>query len=293
MRLVSYGPSGHERAGVMLDDTTIMDLQTATNGRITHIRGLLEDGEPGLDSIRKIIADGPPENSKVSAAAERLGPPITNPSKIVCVGLNYHCHASEQAAKIPKGPLLFSKAVSSLSGNGDPIWYPEGETHLDYETELAFVFGKKAFRVQPEDFEEYVAGYTVMNDVSGRDVQFGDRQWYRGKSADSFCPIGPYLVTADEVPDPHDLRIKAVLNGEVRQDGTTRDLIFKIPEVLAIATLNITFLPGDIIATGTPAGVGIFMKPSACMKLGDEIVVSVESIGTLTNRVCSREQGSI
>jgi 2-keto-4-pentenoate hydratase/2-oxohepta-3-ene-1,7-dioic acid hydratase in catechol pathway len=272
----------------MRGDDTVVDLEIATNGKITSINSLLEQGEAGLSLVRQTMEEELPGESLKSASDVRFGPPVTQPSKIVCVGLNYHCHANEQGAKLPKKPMLFSKASLSLSGHGDPIFYPTEEEHLDYEAELAFVIGKKAFRVSEDDWESYVAGYTVVNDVSARDAQFGDRQWWRGKSCDSHCPMGPYLVTRDEVPDPHDLRVKAILNGEVRQDGTSSDLIFKIPEILALATLNITFLPGDVIATGTPAGVGIFMKPPACMSPGDVISVSVEKIGTLTNKVSER-----
>ena len=288
MKLVSFGPKGKERPGVMRGDDVVIDLEIATNGKITSINALLNEGETGLSLVRETMEKELPGEALKSAADVRFGPPITEPSKIVCVGLNYHCHANEQGAKLPKKPILFNKAALSLSGHGDPIMYPVDEEHLDYEAELAFVFGKKAFRVPAEDWESYVVGYTVVNDVSARDAQFGDRQWWRGKSCDSHCPMGPYLVTRDEVPDPHDLQVKAILNGEVRQNGTTSDLIFKIPEILALATLNITFLPGDVIATGTPAGVGIFMKPTACMSPGDVISVSVEKIGTLTNKVSER-----
>ena len=212
-----------------------------------------------------------------------------NPSKIVCLGLDYRGHAEEQKARLPERPLLFSKASTSLAGNGDPIWYPADEEHLDYEVELALVIGEPGVRIPSEEWESYVAGYTVMNDVSGRDAQRADRKWFRGKSFDSCCPLGPFLVTRDEIPDPHALGLTARLNGELRQEGHTSDLIFSLGEILAFVSRNITLLPGDIIATGTPCGVGIFRDPPACMKPGDEIVVSVESIGTLTNRVEERQ----
>jgi 2,4-diketo-3-deoxy-L-fuconate hydrolase len=249
-------------------------------------------GEAGLERVAGLIADKNNERRIVPARDVRLGPPVTNPSKIIGMGLNYHSHASEQNVRLPKQPLLFSKAVTSLAGNGDPIWYPEGEEHVDYEVELAFVIGKPAFRVDPDDWESYVAGYTIVNDVSARDAQFADRKWFRGKSYDSFCPMGPCIVTADEILDPHDLRLTASLNGELRQEGHTGDLIFNIPEILAFASRNITLLPGDVIATGTPSGVGIFRDPPACMKPGDEISVYLEKVGTLTNRIVERMENS-
>jgi 2-keto-4-pentenoate hydratase/2-oxohepta-3-ene-1,7-dioic acid hydratase in catechol pathway len=146
------------------------------------------------------------------------------------------------------------------------------------------------FRADPQDWETYIAGYTIVNDVSGRDAQFADRKWFRGKSYDSFCPMGPCIVTRDEIPDPHTLRITSALNGELRQDGHTSDLIFNIPDILAYVSRNITLLPGDVIATGTPSGVGIFRDPPACMNPGDEIAVTLEGVGTLTNRVEERTQ---
>jgi 2,4-diketo-3-deoxy-L-fuconate hydrolase len=287
MKLVSFGPAGQERPGILSGTDEIVDIDLATGSDISSIRALLELGEVGLDRARALV-EKPPEGALVSRSDVRLGPPVTNPGKIVAIGQNYKSHTDEQGAELPPRPLLFSKAVTALAGDGDPIFYPEEEEHVDYEVELAVVFLKKAFRVDPADWEDYVAGYTIVNDVSARDTQFGNHQWYRGKSPDSFCPMGPYLATRDEVPDPHDLQLKAVLNGEVRQDGSTRNLIFTLPEIIASATMNSTFMPGDVIATGTPAGVGIFMKPPACMEVGDEIVISVTGLGTLTNRLATR-----
>lgn len=290
MKLISYGPAGEERPGVLLGRETILDLRLASGDEIRTVRQLLGLGESGIEQVAGWIAAGPEEERLRSVREERLGPPVTNPSKIVGMGLNYHSHAEEQNARLPKRPLLFSKAVTSLAGDGDSIWYPVDEEHVDYEVELAFVIGKPAFRIKQEDWESYVAGYTIVNDVSARDTQFADRKWFRGKSCDSFCPMGPCIVTRDEIPDPHNLRLTATLNGELRQEGHTSDLIFKIPEILAFASRNITLLPGDVIATGTPCGVGIFRDPPACMKPGDEISMYIENIGTLTNRVEERKR---
>ncbi|MDJ0763484.1 MAG: fumarylacetoacetate hydrolase family protein [Myxococcota bacterium] len=288
MKLVSFGPPGEELPGVLLDNDRILNIYSASTGNINTMRQLLALGAPGLAQVSEWIANGPEDRFVIPAKGVRLGPPVTNPTKVVGVGLNYHSHTDEQSARLPKKPLLFSMSTTCLSGDGDPILYPIDDENVDYEAELAFVIGAPAFRVNPEDWQAYVAGYTIVNDVSGRDAQFSDRKWFRGKSFDTFCPMGPYIATRDEIPDPHKLSISAHLNGEVRQDGNTKDLIFKIPELLAFVTQNITFLPGDVIATGTPGGVGIFCDPPACMKVGDEIKITVQGIGTLTNRVCER-----
>jgi len=274
---------------VLLDDNQLLDVAVASGGRITTLRQLLEWGEAGLRLVNA-WASSPSHLWLKTLTGVRLGPPVTDPSKIVGLGLNYRTHAEEQNARIPERPLLFSKACTSLAGNRDPIWYPVDEEHLDYEVELAIVIGRPAFRVEPENWEAYVAGYTIVNDVSARDAQMSDRKWFRGKSCDSCCPMGPWIVTKDELPDPGSLRLTATLNGELRQEGNTSDLIFPIPEILAFATRNMTFHAGDVIATGTPCGVGIFRDPPACMKPGDEISVSIEGIGTLANTVTERTE---
>lgn len=292
MKLISYGPAGEERPGVLLEGEKILDMHRASGGEIGTIRQLLERGEDGMRRVAGWIAGGPQDDWLLPAGGVRLGPPVTNPSKIVCLGLNYHSHAEEQNARLPERPLLFSKAVTSLAGDGDPIWYPVDEENVDYEAEMAFVIGRPAFRADPKDWKSYVAGYTIVNDVSARDAQWADRKWFRGKSYDSFCPMGPCIVTRDEMLDPHDLRLTATLNGELRQDGHTSDLIFGIPEILAFASRNITLLPGDVIATGTPCGVGIFRDPPACMNPGNEIAVTLDKVGTLTNMVQERTEES-
>ena len=282
MKLVSYGPPGREKPGVLIDEDTIVGLP------FPHLQALLKGGDDAMSEVRSMVQDPATRGPLIPAHGQRLGPPITNPSKIVGLGLNYHGHAAEQNARLPKRPLLFAKASTALAGHRDCVWYPEDETNFDYEAELAVVIGKPAFRIQREEWEQYVAGYTILNDVSARDAQFADRKWFRGKSCDTSCPVGPWLVTRDDIPDPSALHITATLNGELRQEGNTRDLVFSIPEILAFVTLNITLQPGDIIATGTPDGVGIFMDPPACMSPGDEVSVTIEKIGTLTNTVAER-----
>jgi 2,4-diketo-3-deoxy-L-fuconate hydrolase len=210
--------------------------------------------------------------------------PIPRPGKIVCVGLNYRDHAEEQGVELPAAPLLFAKFTTSLIGPGDPIVIPPIVAKCDYEAELGVVIGRTVKGVSKENALEAVAGYVVANDVSARDLQFSDGQWTRGKSPDTFCPVGP-LVPAAEVPDPHSLAIRAVLNGEVMQDSTTANLIFSIDEIISYASQTSTLEEGDLILTGTPAGVGVFREPQRLLVPGDEITIEIEGIGSLTNPV--------
>ena len=210
--------------------------------------------------------------------------PITRPGKIVCVGLNYKDHAEEQGADLPAAPLLFAKFTTSLIGPGDPIVIPSLVTKCDYEAELGVVIGRTIRGVSKENALEAVAGYVVANDVSARDLQFSDGQWTRGKSPDTFCPVGP-LVPASEVSDPHALGIRAILNGETVQDSTTANLIFGIDEIVSYITQTSTLEEGDLILTGTPAGVGVFRDPQRLLQPGDEIAIEIDGVGSLTNPV--------
>ena len=210
--------------------------------------------------------------------------PIERPGKIVCVGLNYRDHAEEQGAELPREPLLFAKWPNALIGPGDPIVIPPLVTKCDYEAELGVVIGARVKGVSKENALEAVRGYLCANDVSARDLQFADGQWTRGKSVDTFCPVGP-LVPASEVPDPHDLRIRAIVSGEVLQDSTTANLIFGVDEIIAHVAQTITLEPGDLILTGTPAGVGVFRDPQRLLRPGDEVTIEIERLGSLTNPV--------
>jgi 2,4-didehydro-3-deoxy-L-rhamnonate hydrolase len=210
--------------------------------------------------------------------------PIARPGKIVCVGLNYKDHAEEQGAELPAAPLLFAKFTTALIGPGDPIVIPSIVTRCDYEAELGVVLGSTVRNVSRENAFEAVAGYVVANDVSARDLQFSDGQWTRGKSPDTFCPVGP-LVPAADVPDPHSLGIRAFLNGETMQDSTTANLIFGIDEVISYASQTSTLEAGDLILTGTPAGVGVFRDPPRLLQPGDEITIEIDGVGSLTNPV--------
>jgi 2-keto-4-pentenoate hydratase/2-oxohepta-3-ene-1,7-dioic acid hydratase in catechol pathway len=211
--------------------------------------------------------------------------PIERPGKIVCVGLNYRDHAEEQGVPLPEAPLLFAKWQNTLIGPGEPIVIPPIVTKCDYEAELGVVIGARVRDVSAENALEAVAGYICVNDVSARDLQFADGQWTRGKSPDTFCPVGPRLVPRDEVADPQQLAVRAVLNGEAMQESSTANMVFGVADLIAYITQTMTLEPGDLIATGTPAGVGVFRKPPVFMQPGDEITIEIEGLGSLTNPV--------
>ncbi len=213
------------------------------------------------------------------------GLPIDRPGKIVCVGLNYRDHAEEQGTELPGAPLLFAKWPNALIGPGEPIVIPRVSQRVDYEAELGVVIGSRVRGVSKENALEAVRGYLCLNDVSARDLQFADGQWTRGKSPDTFCPIGPRLVPPEEVDDPQALGIRCVLNGQVMQDSTTANMIFTVAEIIAYASATMTFEPGDLIATGTPAGVGVFRDPPVLLQDGDEVTIEIERLGALTNPV--------
>jgi 2-keto-4-pentenoate hydratase/2-oxohepta-3-ene-1,7-dioic acid hydratase in catechol pathway len=222
------------------------------------------------------------------AEVKKLLAPIV-PVQILCIGLNYRGHAQETNAKLPEYPVLFTKGISTVQNPGDPILLP---THLkseevDYECELAVVIGKPARNVSKKDALDYVLGYTCGNDVSARDWQIkrGGSQWCRGKSFDTFCPLGPCLITADEIPNPNTLAIRTVVNGEVRQESNTRDMIFDVPTLIEFLSGSTTLLPGTVIMTGTPQGVGMARKPQSWLRAGDSVTVEIEKIGALTNPV--------
>jgi 2-keto-4-pentenoate hydratase/2-oxohepta-3-ene-1,7-dioic acid hydratase in catechol pathway len=210
--------------------------------------------------------------------------PIDRPGKIVCVGLNYRDHAEEQGVDLPQAPLFFAKYTTSLIGPGDAIVIPPVVQKCDYEAELGVVIGRTVKNVSRESALEAVAGYLVANDVSARDLQFADGQWTRGKSPDTFCPVGP-LVPAADVPDPQALGIRAIVNGDVLQDSTTANMIFPVDEIVSYASQTSTLEAGDLILTGTPAGVGVFRKPQRLLAPGDVVTIEIEGLGELTNPV--------
>jgi 2-keto-4-pentenoate hydratase/2-oxohepta-3-ene-1,7-dioic acid hydratase in catechol pathway len=212
-------------------------------------------------------------------------PPIARPGKIVCVGLNYRDHAEEQGIEVPPRPLLFAKWPSSVVGPGEAIVLPSVTREVDYEAELGVVIGAQARAVRADDALVVVAGYVCVNDVTARDLQFSDGQWTRAKSLDTFCPVGPELVPASEIADPQNLAIRCSVNGEVLQDSSTAHMIFGVAEIVAFVSEAITLEPGDLIATGTPAGVGYTRTPPRFLASGDTVTVEVEGVGALTNPV--------
>ena len=211
--------------------------------------------------------------------------PMERPGKIVCVGLNYRDHATESGLDLPERPLLFAKWQTSLIGPGEDIVLPALSDEVDFEAELGVVIGRPARSVSVDEALEHVAGYICVNDVSARDVQMRDGQWTRGKSFDTFCPVGPAVVSAQEVADPQALRIRCLVNGEALQDSSTAEMVFGVAEVIAFVSEAISLEPGDLIATGTPAGVGFAREPPVFLRDGDEVTVEIESVGALTNRV--------
>jgi 2-keto-4-pentenoate hydratase/2-oxohepta-3-ene-1,7-dioic acid hydratase in catechol pathway len=213
----------------------------------------------------------------------KLLAPVPRPGKLICIGLNYRDHAAESNMPIPERPVVFSKFTNAVIGQGQPVVLPATSTQVDYEAELAVVIGRKAKNVSPERAFDYVLGYTNLNDVSARDFQFADGQWQRGKSCDTFAPMGPYIATTDEVPDPHILQIMLRLNGKTMQNSKTDQLIFGVPELIAFLSETITLEPGDVIATGTPPGVGFARRPPVFLKAGDLMEVEIEGLGVLSN----------
>jgi 2,4-diketo-3-deoxy-L-fuconate hydrolase len=275
MRLIRYGTPGQERPGLWSEDG-IVDLRAIFPeipdiGETFFAEGWLE---------RAVSVKAVPRKMDV-----RLGPPVARPSKIICLGKNYPEHAKEGGFDIPKAPLLFCKTPNALNGPFDPVLLPSSSDQIDWEVELAVVIGKAGKRIPAARALEHVAGYTVMNDVSGRRAQFAHSQWFRGKSFDTFAPLGPMLVTPDEIGDAQNLRLTAKVNGRLMQEGNTREMLFKIETIIADVSEDITLSPGDIISTGTPSGVGIFRDPPVVLKAGDEVECWVEKIGALCNRI--------
>lgn len=271
MKLLRYGPAGRELPGLLDDGGRLRDL----SGNMADI-----DGRTLAAERLKMLQGLDPETLPIVEGTKRLGPPVANVGKIIGIGRNYASHAAETKSELPSEPLLFSKAVTSLSGAGDPIFIPKGSEATDWEVELAFVIGTKAQYVAEKDAFDYVAGYAVMLDVSERDYQLKrGGQFIKGKSFDSFGPLGPWLVTADEIPNPRNLKLWTDINGVRRQNATTDDMVFGVAHLLSYISSFMTLMPGDVITTGTPAGVGLGCKPPEYLKAGDKVVVSVEGLG--------------
>lgn len=276
MKLVRFGQPGHEKPGVIIDNKR-WDVSQ-------FIKDYDEEffSNNGTDDLKKIIQNQLPEiRSDV-----RWGCPVGRPSKIICIGLNYAKHARETNAAIPKEPILFFKSTTSITGPNDDIIIPKNSHKTDWEVELAVVIGKRASYVEEEDAMNYVAGYCLHNDVSERQFQIErGGQWVKGKSCDTFAPLGPFMLTPDEIGDVNNLRLWLTVNGKKMQDGNTDDLIFKIPFLISYISRFMTLLPGDIISTGTPAGVGLGMTPPVYLKAGDIVELGIEGLGTQKQQV--------
>ena len=277
MKLVRFGEIGKEKPG-LLEEGGIIDVSAQT-------RDFDEDffASGGLVSLANWRGNlsSPPEILKGSP---RLASCVARPSKIICIGLNYQDHAKEAGATLPKEPIIFFKSTSALSGPGDEVLIPRGSKKADWEVELAVVIGKKASYVEEHKSLDYVAGYCLTNDYSEREFQLErDGQWVKGKSSDSFAPLGPFMATTDEITDIDNLSIWLKVNGEMRQDGTTADLIFKVPKLISYISHFMTLLPGDVISTGTPAGVGLGMKPPTFLKHADIVGPNGESVNPVVH----------
>ena len=272
MKLVTYSTGeGAPRVGYIED------------GRIHALGGasLLEYIVHGRDAERQ-----PPEEEAVPLEEARLHAPLARPGKIVAIGLNYEDHAAETGAEIPDKPIVFAKYANTIIGPGEAITIPPMIEQADYEAELAVIIGRTARNVSESEALDHVFGYANANDVSSRDLQFSEGgQWTRSKSIDTFLPIGPYVATRDEIPDPQNLYIRAILNGEVVQDGTTSRMIFSVAELVSFLSQGMTLVPGDVIMTGTPPGVGSARDPQVWLKDGDEVTIEIEGLGALTNPV--------
>jgi 5-carboxymethyl-2-hydroxymuconate isomerase len=303
MRLCTYRDDGRERLGVAVPDPALpLDPATGTRARVLPASTVLGGGpatmaellageEPLLGRLRAAqrSGEGRIRSEGVPLAGLELLAPLPRPGKIVAIGLNYFEHAAEQGKAPPSAPLIFAKFPTAVVGPGAEVrWDPALSSQVDYEVELAVIIGRVARRVPRERALEHVLGYTVANDVTARDLQSADRQWVRGKSLDTFCPLGPLLVTADELPDPQRLRLTTRVNGELLQDGSTADMIFPVAELIEFASAAFTLEPGDVILTGTPPGVGVYRTPPRFLGEGDVMTVAVEGIGSLTNR-CGEE----
>lgn len=280
MRFVTCSDGSTLKLGALVDDRVI-DL--AALGLPGTMLDFIRAGEEvwAQAAVRCHASDAPSAPFK----SVQLLAPLSNPPKLIAIGLNYMDHCREQHVPVPERPLVFAKFASSIVGPGDAIvWDPALTQQVDYEAELAVVIGRPARNVSKESALDHVFGYTIINDISARDLQFTDKQWVRAKSLDTFCPMGPFIVTADEIPDPQLLSIRCLVNDQVLQNSSTAEMIFGVKELIASLSRSFTLEPGDVISTGTPDGVGVFRKPPVFLKDGDVVKVEIERIGRLTNR---------
>lgn len=277
MKLLRYGPKGQEKPGLLDNAGHIRDLSATVSDINAELLA-----PASLDRLRKID----PSTLPLVSGTPRLGTPWTGISKVVCVGLNYTDHAKETGSPIPKEPVLFMKATTSINGPNDDVTLPKGSQKGDWEVELGIVIGSVTRYVSVHDSLKHVAGYCLVNDVSEREYQIErGGQWTKGKSADNFCPIGPWMVTSDEVPEPQKLELFCEVNGQVRQKGTTANMIFPVAHIVSYISHFMTLMPGDVIPTGTPAGVGLGMKPPVFLKPGDTMRLGITGLGEQHQKV--------
>jgi 2,4-diketo-3-deoxy-L-fuconate hydrolase len=281
MKLVRFGDPGKERAGVQLEDGSRVDASSLGSD---YDEAFFAAG--GLRALERWVARDAASAPRVDPSV-RLGPPIARPSKIICIGLNFRDHAAESNMALPAEPVIFFKATTALAGPNDPVVIPRGASKLDWEVELAVVIGRRASYVALDEADAYVAGYALHNDYSERSFQLErGGQWVKGKSADTFAPIGPFLATRDEVRDPHTLGMWLSVNGTMRQQGTTANMIFNVPTLVSYLSQFMTLLPGDVISTGTPAGVGLGIKPAPVyLQPGDEVELGIDALGSARQKV--------
>jgi 2-keto-4-pentenoate hydratase/2-oxohepta-3-ene-1,7-dioic acid hydratase in catechol pathway len=290
--LISARTTAGETLGVVVGDRWLPASEVLEGGPVT-MADLIAGGPPALGSLRDTVAGSPIADRGHQLAGADLLAPIPRPGKIVAIGRNYREHAAEEGVEPPPAPLIFAKWPSSVVGHGAEVrWDPALTKQVDYEAELAVVIGRTTRRVGVDEALDHVLGYTCLNDVSARDIQFGDGQWVRGKSLDTFCPMGPALVTADEIGDPQDLAISCLVGDERVQEARTSAMYFGVAEIISYCSMSFTLEPGDVIATGTPGGVGVFRNPPRFLGDGDRLTVEIERIGRLEN-VCRFEPARV
>jgi acylpyruvate hydrolase len=288
MKLVSFELKGEQRVGLWLPEG-ILDLKQLDASMPSDMISLLAEWQKYRPKLETLEQGVQVQEALVSPNDVHVLAPIPRPCKLMAVGLNYRDHAAETGAQLPSSPIFFAKAASAALGPYDPIVIPRITHQVDYEAELALVIGRKGRHISEASALEHVAGYMAFNDVSARDMQFGDRQWFRGKSCDTFAPMGPWIVTADEVADPQRLDIELRLNGQVMQRSNTSQMVFSIAQLISFISQAMTLEPGDVIATGTPSGVGYVRKPPVFLQAGDIVEVQIQGVGTIRNPVIAEE----
>jgi 2-keto-4-pentenoate hydratase/2-oxohepta-3-ene-1,7-dioic acid hydratase in catechol pathway len=279
MRFLTFEQGGLARPGVLAGSDTVVDLSLVGCHSLLE---LISGSDEWMGKASRLSATSP-EDARHKLSDVKLMAPIPKPRKLICVGLNYRDHALETNSEIPSVPTIFSKFATAVIGPGDNIVLPKVSKMPDYEAEFAFVIGKGGRHIKAEDWRSHIFGYTIVNDVSARDYQKATSQWLMGKTFDTFAPMGPWIVTADEIEDPHALDIQLEIDGEMLQNSNTRELIFKIPELIAFLSSVFTLEPGDIVSTGTPSGVGVARKPQRFLKPNESVTVRIPAIGELTN----------